>query len=785
MKFSRFILLFLVLLIPTTTLAQGVLIVERTTERIRLPRPIRPPGPWPRPPRPVVPPVATYTIDSLEINTKIEGQVAQVQVAQTFLNESKRTLEVSFIFPLPYDGAIDQLTLMVDGKELSGKLMSAEEARRKYEAIVRKNRDPALLEWVGTGMYKTSVFPVPAGEKRTVTLRYTQLCPATDGLADLRIPLATAKYTSQPIKTLKIRTAITSKEKIGNVYSPTHDVKIERPNDKTVVVNYSAKKTIPSSDYRLLFNPSESSKEGLSARVVSYRPNKDEDGYFLMLLSPRIQTNQERIPKTILFVIDKSGSMSGKKVEQARAAMKFVLKNLDEKDLFNIVTYDTTIQTFKPELQRMDKETLAEAIGFVETIYAGGGTNINEALQTGMEYLKDPKRPTYIVFLTDGLPTAGEKNEMKIVENCVKKNKVNARLFPFGVGNDVNARLLDRLARKNHGVSEYVLPSQDIEEHVSRLYRRIESPVLIDAKLVWGRKTTSEGESDKRPKVNRLYPKGQFDLFAGEQLVLVGRYNTPCKSTLTIKGQVGDEEKTYRFPFRFTEKSKDDSNAFVAKLWAVRRVGELIDELDLNGKNQELIDELIELATKHGIVTPYTSFLADETTDLHDKKQNREIARRNIELLEVVAGESGVAQRYYKGKMQQANLPSMSKDAFSDSMSRLSSGKNIIGGQMNGRGMGGGMMGGMVEGKKMASAETVAQKVRTIGSQTFFFRKNQWVDTSVTPDQKKNLKRIKQFSDEYFQLVKDHGRSVSQYLIFDEAVLLNLKGQAYLIEPAE
>jgi Ca-activated chloride channel family protein len=771
-------LLFLVLLIPATALAQGVLIVEKTTERIRLPRPIRPP--WPHPPIPRPEPQPTYAIDSLEINTKIEGQVAQVQVSQAFVNESKRTLEVSFVFPLPYDGAIDQLTLMVDGKELSGKLLSAEEARKKYEEIVRKNRDPALLEWIGTGMYKTSVFPVPAGEKRTVMLRYTQLCPVTDGLADLRIPLATAKYTGEPLKKLKIRTTITGKEKIGNVYSPTHEVKIKRPNKKTVVATYSKKKVVPSSDYRLLFSPSEGSEEeGLSARVISYRPDDDEDGYFLMLLSPKIQTNQERIPKTILFVIDKSGSMSGKKVEQARAALKFVLQNLDEKDLFNIVAYDTTIQTFKPELQRVDKETLAEALGFVETIYAGGGTNINEALQVGMKNLKDPDRPNYVVFLTDGLPTAGERNEMKIVENCVKTNKVGARLFPFGVGYDVNARLLDRLARKNHGLSEYVLPSQDIEEHISRLYRRIESPVLTEAKLAW------KGKGGKKPKVNRLYPKGDFDLFAGEQLVLVGRYHKDGKGKLTIKGEVGDEDKTYRFPYRFVEESDDDSNAFVAKLWAVRRVGELLDELDLNGKNQELIDELVELATKHGIVTPYTSFLADETTDLHDKEANAATAGRNLRLLENVDGESGVAQRHYKGSMQNANMPAMAEKKLDDSMKSFSRGAAAPGSNMSGRSWGMGGMGGMSSDGKKQSAASIAQKVQTIGSQTFFYRNNQWVDTSVTAEQEKNVKKIKQFSDEYFKLIKDNGRSVAQYLVFDEAVLLNVNGQAYLIEPVE
>ena len=803
MKFCRFVLLIFALLVPAIALGQGVLVVEDASQRVRLPRPILP-GPPIRPMPPTEEPATDYAIDSLNIDTTIDGQVAKVQVSQTFVNQSKRTLEVSFIFPLPYDGAIDQLTLMVDGKELPGRMMNAEEARKKYEAIVRKNRDPALLEWMGTGMYKTSVFPVPAGEKRTVILSYTQLCPSNDGLADLRIPLATAKYTSQPIKTLKIRTVITGENKVGSVYSPTHDVKIERTTDKTVVAEFSAEKTIPTSDYRLLFNPDATSKsdgKALSARVLSYRPDGSEDGYFMMLLSPRIETDQKRIAKTIVCVIDKSGSMNGEKIEQARGALKFVLQNLHKDDLFNIITYDASIQVFKPELQHVTDETIAEAVGFVETINAGGSTNIDEALQTAMGRLENPERPSYVVFLTDGLPTVGERNEMRIVEECVKANSVKARLFPFGVGYDVNARLLDRLARQNQGASEYVLPSQDIEEHVSRLYRRIESPVLTEVKLAWKRKP-SKGDAKKTPGVNRLYPKTPFDLFAGEQLVLVGRYHTPGKGTLTIRGKVGDEKKSYQFPFRFVEESEDSNNAFVAKLWAVRRVGEILDELDLRGKNQELVDELIRLATKHGIVTPYTSFLADETTDLQDMAQNRQTAERNLRELEKVAGSSGVAQRRYKGQMQNANSPASAAPMLADSMKRMSStpsrksmaaGQRLrgMGGGMGGMGgmggamPGGGMMGPMSEPEPDQQAQDVTQKVRTIGSQTFFFRNNQWVDSSVTPDQEKKLKRVKQFSDEYFRLIKEYGKKISQYLVFDEAVLVNVDGQAYLIEPAE
>ena len=188
------------LALAATASAQGLLVDVRPDHQIRLPRPIPQPRPVP----------SSYKIAALEVNAKLTDQIARVQVSQTFENTGSTQLEVAFVFPLPYDGAIDQLTLLVDGKELEARLLTKEEARRRYEEIVRKNRDPALLEWVGTGMFQTSVFPIPPGAKRTVTLRYSQLCRQSHGLTDFQFPLSTAKYTAGPLEKLSFRLAIES-----------------------------------------------------------------------------------------------------------------------------------------------------------------------------------------------------------------------------------------------------------------------------------------------------------------------------------------------------------------------------------------------------------------------------------------------------------------------------------------------------------------------------------------------------------------------------------------------
>lgn len=774
-------LLGLLLAAPALVYGQGLLVVVDPDQAVRLPRPIII---WPpQPPIVVRPePPATYKIKSLEVNAKLADQVAQVQVSQTFVNTGSQQLEVCFVFPLPYDGAIDSMTLLVDGKEHPARLLKAEEARKLYEEIVRKNRDPALLEWMGTGMFKTSVFPVPAGQSRTVSLRYSQLCRKQEGLTDFLFPLSTAKYTSHAVEEIKFRLTIESQQEIKNVYSPSHTVEIKRPDETHATVTYKTKSEVPTTDFRLFYD---TGKQEVSTRVLSHRPDKDEEGYFLLLASPKIKSKDKEQPKkTVVFVVDRSGSMTGEKIEQARGALKFVLNNLREGDLFNIVAYDSEVESFRPELQKFNDETRKAALGFVEGIYAGGSTNINAAMKTALAQLQDSKRPTYVIFLTDGLPTVGETNEMKIVDNAKEANEVRARVFAFGVGYDVNSRLLDKLVRENFGQSQYVRPDENIEDSVSRLYRRIESPVMTDVKIEF---SFDEKEEEHGKPISRVYPKGSFDLFAGEQLVVVGRYKKAGAAKVIVRGSVGGEEQKFDFPAKLVKKSEDETNAFVEKLWAVRRVGEILDELDLKGKNQELIEELVKLSTRHGILTPYTSFLADEDTSIRDTASNLRRAEDRLSALSESSGSGGFAQRAYKGQLQQS-MQGAAAPAFAPPAALMPGmACQPAAGAMAGRAYGGGV-GGMpsVAAGLATAAEEVREAdrtVRQIANRTFYRRDGRWVDATVTETQQQQAIKVKQFSDAYFDLVRRHGRGLSQYLAFDESVVVNLDGQAYWIEP--
>lgn len=792
------------LLVPSVASAQ-VIIIDQTTRRIiHPPIPPRPPIPRPRP----QPPQPAFKVSRVDIHSDVRDQIAKVQVSQVFKNVSKQTIQTQIMFPLPTDAAISELTLLVDGKEFTGRLMKKEEARATYEAIVRRRKDPALLEYMGRGLFQTSVFPIPPNAERTVEIRYQQLLKKDNGLVDFLLPIGTNKHMSRPVENLNIAVRINATDQIRTVYSPSHEVNIDRPNDKTAVCKMTLTNVRAPDDFRLMYG----TQNGLvGMNVISYRPSDSEDGYFLLLASPELKRDESKtVPKSVIFVLDRSGSMNGKKIDQARGALKYFLNRLNKKDTFNIVAYDSAVESFKPELQRADGKVLQEALGFADGIFAGGSTNIDSALKTSLGMLKAKSHPSYVMFLTDGLPTVGTRDERQIASGAKAANLVGARLFNFGVGFDVNSRLLDRLSRDHRGQSVYVRPNEDIEAHVASLYNRIGSPLLTDIGMSIEFDRESK-PSDPKP-IARMYPKQLTDLFYGEQLVIVGRYRKGGAAKVTLTGHFGGEQKKFTFGADFVDRSADESNGFVEKLWAVRRVGEIIDELDLHGQNKELVNELVQLSIKHGILTPYTSFLADENVSLRDRENLARASRESSTQLAAESGRAAFGQRALKGRLQRVDklddLKRISSGFSQDEEARPTTAAPAPG-QAGAGGRGGARPGGkpakklpsrrrvldyaeLKKEKAEAEADGVANfedslnsTVVQVGQKSFFRKKGIWQDSAVKEEDEKKATVIVQFSKEYFDLASSHGGKLAKYLVFDEPVVMNLEGKTYRIVPEE
>jgi uncharacterized protein YegL len=707
----------------------------------------------------------------------VRDQVASVTIDQEFVNTGSAPLEVEYLFPVPPDAAIDAMTLSVDGRDFAAKLLKADEARRIYEDIVRRKKDPALLEYVGFGLYKTSAFPLEPGKPAKVIVHYTVVCHKNRDLVEVWYPLNTEKFSAKPIQDVRITVDIKTDADLTAVYSPTHDLAVQRKDPRHVVATYHATDTLPATDFQVFYKAAD---EDVAATLLT-RPGKEAgSGYFLALVSPNPRSaSQTVVAKDVVLVLDRSGSMSGEKIAQAKEAAAFVLNNLNAEDRFNIVSYSDSVETFFDTLVPTDAEHLAQARDRLERITVGGGTNIHEALETALEKHwprgKDvpadhplATRPKYVLFLTDGLPTVGVTDEAKILANTKEHNAWGARLFAFGVGYDVNVRLLDKLVADARGRSDYLKPKEPIESKVSALYAKIRNPVMTELKL-----------DIRGVTIRDMYPRELGDLFDGDQIVVAGRYEATdppsegsghSETQLVITGLYEGKPRTFEYRVGISPPGdRDGQYAFVEQLWAVRRVGWLLDQIQLHGENKEVTDELVKLSLAYGIITPYTSFLADETTQLN---RPRELADKAVVAARPLSEFStGVA-----GQMN-----AMNRQAFNQAV-RAPASSSLGGVRMTGYAM------SDTAAYEAGEVQTVAN-VRQAGNQAIYRRKgNVWVAANATTVDVENLpasvQTVERFSEEYFRLVRANTVAENQVLASQqpgEELVITLRGQVYRI----
>jgi Ca-activated chloride channel homolog len=531
------------------------------------------------------------------VQINIEDQVATTKVEQVFRNHTDRQLEATYIFPIPKGASVNKFSMTVDGKEQTGELVQADAARKVYTDIVRRTQDPGLLEYIGNNMMRLRIFPVEPKKDSKVILSYQAVVPADDGIVEYIYPLKTDGKATRTLEDFSIKATIKSQHAVQNVYSPTHAISLKKINDKQTEVTFERDQALLDKDFQLMY--STGNKE-IGLTTMFYRPISSEDGYFLMLISPQIELSKSNeIPRDVVMVLDTSGSMSGIKMEQARKALKYCLQNLNPQDRFGLMNFSTTVTRYRDNLVEANSEQIDHAKQWVDKLQARGGTAIQDALDAAIDMrTKDESRNFTVVFFTDGEPTIGETNPEKIVKEVSARNSANTRIFTFGVGDDVNATFLDQLAERTRAVSTYVRPAEDIEAKVSGLYSKISHPVLANLRLTAG----------DNVHVEEMYPPNLPDLFFGGQVVVLGRYSGQGSAAIKLSGLMGKETRDFVFETTFAPKTNEDRE-FVEQIWARRKVGYLLDQIRANGQKKELMDELLTLAKKYSIATPFTSHL--------------------------------------------------------------------------------------------------------------------------------------------------------------------------------
>lgn len=531
----------------------------------------------------------------------IEDQVAVTTVEQAFRNHTDRDLEATYIFPIPKGASVNKFTMWIDGKETNGELLDSKKASDVYTSIVKRTQDPALLEYLGNGLMRMRVFPVPPtkGDKYgdvKVKLSYTSVAPKDGNAVEFIYPLKTDGKGTRTLEEFSVKLSIKSSTPIQSVYSPTHAIDVKRVTDKHAEVEFAKNQATLDKDFQIFYGTS-SSEIGLTP--VLYRPVSSEDGFFMLLVSPQVESlKSKRTPRDLVLVLDTSGSMSDVKMSQAKQAVRKCLKSLDAKDRFALIAFSTGVNPYSDKLEDASSDQIEKAINWVDKLRAGGGTAIAAALDAALDYRsKDSARSFNVTFFTDGQPTVGETNPQKVVKGVTDKNTANTRIFTFGVGDDVNAAMLDQIAESTRAVTTYVRPAEDIEEKAGALYAKISHPVMTDVKL-----------TSSTVKLSELYAPQLPDLFHGSQLVVFGRFSGSGHAAIKLSGKLGGEDKEFVYEVDFPAKT-DNGREFVESLWARRKVGFILDQIRVNGEQKELVDEVTTLAKKYGIATPYTSYL--------------------------------------------------------------------------------------------------------------------------------------------------------------------------------
>lgn len=562
--------------------------------------------------------------EGVSARVEIVEQTASTTLEVVLRNLSSQRAEAVLLLPIPDDAVVSGFMFEGSSSEPTAKVLRREEARRLYDQIVSQVRDPALLEFAGYNLIRSSVFPVEPGGSQRIRLTYESVLGGDGNRIDYILPRSESLDVAVP---WNISVDIRTKNPISMIYSPSHDLVETRENAHHVHITVADSSTKDRGSFRLSYLLE---RQGVTASLLAYPDPKVGGGYFLLLagLPASSETPRDAIQREVTLVLDRSGSMAGEKLDQVKAAALQIIEGLDDGEAFNIIDYSNKAEMFSKSPVVKSNETARRAREYLASLRPNGGTNIHDALLEALRQDTVEGLLPIVLFLTDGLPTVGRTSELSIRELLDSGNQHRRRVFTFGVGGDVNVPLLDRLADVSRAKSTYVLPGEDVEVKVAQTFRQLYGPVFAGINLA----TRDEGGADSTTLVRELIPSALPDVFAGDSIVLLGQYREDKPVTFVLEGNLLGEERRFTFTFDFDAAST--KNAFVPRLWASRRIAYLIDEIRQAGaaaaddpfatntpivedaRYRELIDEIVRLSTEFGILSEYTSFLATEGTNL-------------------------------------------------------------------------------------------------------------------------------------------------------------------------
>jgi Ca-activated chloride channel family protein len=455
------------------------------------------------------------------------------------------------------------------------------------------------------------------------------------------------------------------------------------------------------------------------------------------------------------------------------------------------VRFSTEADPLMAELEHPTKERIDRAKDYVAKLKPTGGTAIDDALAAALKFRQHDKRPFMIVFLTDGAPTVGVTNEDDIVKRATDR-AADVRIFCFGIGNDVNTHLLDRIADATRAASQYVTPKEDLEVKLSSFYDKIKEPVMTDVKVAF---------AGSDIKASQLYPARLPDLFKGDTLLLFGRYSGAGAGSVKISGAIDGKEREFVEDVKLDARDDHEDRQFIASLWATRRVGWLLDEIRMHGENAELKDEVVKLAREHGIVTPYTAYLIIED----EQRRNVPALSRSFEDLSRDGVAANKAKVAYDSTLAEAKAPAQRQGEQAVTNAQVYGGLKYAGNVQQQKQMAGSAVAiapppvaapavigaaGVASATQPAAtdlasvgyryAQNYNQQVKVVAGRAFYQNGNRWSDSTAQSRKDLKQKTIKFNSDEYFALARRDARA-AQWLSLGNNIDVLIEDTLYQI----
>jgi Ca-activated chloride channel family protein len=579
-----------------------------------------------------------------DAKAEISGFLSRVMVTQEFENPFNEKIEAVYTFPLPQNAAVDDMTMIVGDRTVRGKILRREEAEAVYEAAKTNGQTASLLNQERPNVFTQSVANILPGEQIKITISYVETLKYEDGAYEFVFPMVVgpryvpgsptgaqgnsngngfapdtdrvpdaSRITPQPVPEgmrvghdISLDVTLDAGVPIDALSSKTHEVNVERPDDRRARVTLKDQATIPNKDFILRYDVA-----GKKIEDALLTHSSDKGGFFTLILQPPERVTAEDVtPKELVFVLDTSGSMSGFPIEKAKETMKLALDNLYPYDTFNLITFSGDEHILFPEPVPATKENLAKAQAFLESRQGGGGTEMMKAIKASMDPSDASDHVRIVCFMTDGYVG----NDMEIIGEVQKHP--NARVFAFGIGGSVNRFLLDGMAKYGRGEVEYVALNDDGSAAARRFHERVRNPLLTDISVDWNGLPVAD-----------VYPKSIPDLFSAKPVILTGRYTGNGRGTIRLKGKMSGRDFVREIPVDFSK--SESQHDVLSTLWARTRVDDLMSQ-DFKGAQQGNMKEdvkqaVTQLGLDYRLMTQFTSFVAVEEMIVTDGGQPRRI----------------------------------------------------------------------------------------------------------------------------------------------------------------